>query len=39
MDEADVQALLEESRCLECLLPGQLDYIEASLLNLWPLIP
>lgn len=33
MAAPDVALLMEQSQCLDCLLPGQLDYIEASLLN------
>lgn len=31
----DVNLLLEESRCLDCLTPGQMAYIGVSLLDTW----
>lgn len=31
----DIDSLLEESRCLDCLTPGQMAYIEANLLDAW----
>lgn len=31
----DVNLLLEQSRCLDCLTPGQLSYIETDLINSW----
>lgn len=33
MPDSEVIDLIEAARCLDCLLPGQLDYIEASLLS------
>lgn len=35
----DLQTLMEEARCLECLAPGQLSYIEASLIRGWSTTP
>lgn len=35
MDEADVNVLIEQAACLGCLMPGELDLIEAYLISLW----
>lgn len=35
MELEDVAILIEEAKCLACLMPGELDYIEAYLLAEW----